>query len=250
MDTVSYADVCSALKGIIPDGSVVLTHSSLKSFGYVEGGADTVIDALINICGAAGTLVVPTLTFKYVDESDPYFSVADTPSTCGIITETLLKRPDARRSAHVVSSAAAIGVHAEPITACHYDTPCGPGSPYMQVIDMKGYVLFLGATIASNTLFHCAEEAVNPPYMRYKTIAGVRVTDRGGVSTRDYRRYDCAQTGIIRRLDRMETIFRDNGAITDIKIGACNAMLIAARDNFSLCCGVLESRPGYILDEY
>jgi hypothetical protein len=32
-------------------GSIVMVHSSLSSFGYVEGGADAVIDALFEVVG-------------------------------------------------------------------------------------------------------------------------------------------------------------------------------------------------------
>ena len=47
--------------GIAP-GSKLLVHSSLSSFGYVEGGANAVIDAFLDMVGVQGTLLVPTLT--------------------------------------------------------------------------------------------------------------------------------------------------------------------------------------------
>lgn len=34
----------------------VMVHSSLKSFGHVEGGADTVVDALMELLTPEGTL--------------------------------------------------------------------------------------------------------------------------------------------------------------------------------------------------
>ena len=50
-------------------GNVVLVHSSLSSFGYVEGGADAVIDALLETVGPAGTVVVPTFSGNPPSES-------------------------------------------------------------------------------------------------------------------------------------------------------------------------------------
>jgi len=246
---VTYDDIKNALKNIIPMNCPVLVHSSLKSFGYVDGGADTVINALLSVCGGNGTVVVPTLSFNFVDESNPYFSVHETPSSCGIVTETLRKRPGAHRSQHVFSSAAAMGADAQYLTEWHDDTPCGPRTPYMKIIEMSGYSLFLGALMSTNSLFHCAEEAVNPEYMRYKTIFNVKVKDSNDTThIRNYKRYDCAQTGIVRRLDRMEKIFRDNGAIKDLKIGDSHVMLISAEDNFKLSCNLLKNDPGYILE--
>ena len=39
------------------EGKVVEVHSSLSSFGHVEGGAETVVRALLNVCA---TVLVPT----------------------------------------------------------------------------------------------------------------------------------------------------------------------------------------------
>ncbi len=35
----------------LSEGDVVEVHSSLSSFGYVDGGADTIIDALMSVVG-------------------------------------------------------------------------------------------------------------------------------------------------------------------------------------------------------
>lgn len=43
-------------------GGIVLVHSSLSSFGHVAGGADCVIDALLNVLGPEGTLCMPALS--------------------------------------------------------------------------------------------------------------------------------------------------------------------------------------------
>ena len=48
-------------------GDVVGVHSSLSSFGYVEGGADTVIDALLETVGEEGAVVMPTYSTNRED---------------------------------------------------------------------------------------------------------------------------------------------------------------------------------------
>ena len=63
--SVSKSDIIQSLKELgLRQGDIVLVHSSLKSFGYVEGGADTVIDAFLEVVGETGTLVMPTLSIK------------------------------------------------------------------------------------------------------------------------------------------------------------------------------------------
>ena len=41
-------------------GDVVMVHTSLKSMGYVCGGAQAVIEALIEVVGENGTIMMPT----------------------------------------------------------------------------------------------------------------------------------------------------------------------------------------------
>ena len=248
--TVTYSDIIKGLKELeFSQNPVILVHSSLKSFGKVEGGAETLIHALLDLCGEKGTLVMPTLTFASVNEADPFFDAAETPSGTGYVTEFFRKKPGVIRSMHVLSSAAAFGYDAAYITEAHFDSPCGPETPYGRIIELKGYSLFLGVDFGCNTLFHCAEEAVNPAYLKYKTLHGVRVRDfEGNTSVRDYRRYDCYQTGIFRKLEKMGSVFMEKGVLHETLIGNSHITMISAEDNFRISCEVLRSNPEFILE--
>lgn len=45
----------------VESGTVLEVHSSLSSFGYVDGGAETVISALKEAVGAGGSIFMPIL---------------------------------------------------------------------------------------------------------------------------------------------------------------------------------------------
>lgn len=45
-------------------GDVVMVHTSLKQMGYVCGGAQTVIEALMEVVGKDGTIMMPTQSWK------------------------------------------------------------------------------------------------------------------------------------------------------------------------------------------
>ena len=45
-------------------GDVVMVHTSLKRIGYVCGGAQTVIEALMEVVGKDGTIMMPTQSWK------------------------------------------------------------------------------------------------------------------------------------------------------------------------------------------
>lgn len=145
----------------VGEGDVVLVHSSLSSIGYVPGGAETVVDVLLEAVGQEGTVLVPTITGQIFNspENPPKFSL-DQPTWTGIIPETFRKRKEALRSRHPTHSVAAIGSKAKPITEGHENSPspCGEGTPYVKASRMGGKILFIGATLESNTTFHSVEE--------------------------------------------------------------------------------------------
>lgn len=246
---VTEADIVDGLRRLgLAAGAVVLVHSSLRSFGHVRGGADAVVDALLRCVGPSGTVLVPTLSFRSYDPARPGFDARTTPSDTGRVTEVFRRRPEAVRSLHPVSSVAAIGPAAGYLTAAHGDTPCGATSPYARLAGLDGSCLFLGAGLASNSVFHVAEEVVGPGYLGYHDLRDVHVVDQWGQSSvRTFRRYDCGDRGVRRYLGKMEPIFRREGVVRETTIGACRALRIGARDNVRLTSDLLRATPEYIL---
>ena len=63
-DGLTKTDFVRGFKEIgIKQGDVVLIHSAMRTIGCdVQGGPQTVVDALLEVVGKRGTLVVPTFT--------------------------------------------------------------------------------------------------------------------------------------------------------------------------------------------
>lgn len=81
----------------IDRNGTLLIHSSMKSIGPVEGGADTVLDVFSEYM-KDGLLVLPTHTWSYINADNPKFYVDKSPSCVGILTELFRKRPGVVRS--------------------------------------------------------------------------------------------------------------------------------------------------------
>jgi aminoglycoside 3-N-acetyltransferase len=156
---------------------VVLVHAATRSLGFVVGGVQAVVQALIEATGPDGTLVVPAHTSENSDpagwrhppvpqewwpvirEQAPGFDRYRTPSRwMGVLAETVRTWPGALRSDHPRLSFAALGEHAAAVTAGHrLDDALGEHSPLGAVYRLDGKVLLLGCGHDSNTSLHLAE---------------------------------------------------------------------------------------------
>lgn len=146
-------------------GDMVYVHTSLRAIGKIDGGADTLINAFLNVLGPNGTIAVPTHTLSFVGLGKPPHT-PDTPTMLGTFPEVLRKRPEAQRSGHASHATAAIGKHAKTLTENH--DPCnalGIHSPIYRLWQMNGKILLLGVTHKVNTSIHLAESLAKMPYV-------------------------------------------------------------------------------------
>jgi aminoglycoside 3-N-acetyltransferase len=166
----------------VREGMDLLVHSSLRRVGPIEGGADTIIDALLEALGPDGTLMMSTVSGS-VTPAQPVFHVTYTPSTVGALTNVFRQRPGAIRSLHPVHSIAAFGPKAEFFTAGHLRTrtPWSPDSPYGKLMRNHGTLLFLGTNFSANTCLHALEIEARVPGLHTESSTMLHVIDVDGV---------------------------------------------------------------------
>lgn len=82
-------------------GTTVMAHSSLSAFGWVEGGAETVIRTLLAALGETGTLALPTLCQRDKERRQETWDRDHSPSDVGKITEVFRQWPGEIGRAHV-----------------------------------------------------------------------------------------------------------------------------------------------------
>lgn len=165
----------------IAEGQTIIVHASLSSLGFIVGGAETLIRALLEVVGEEGTLVMPSQTWKNLDPSTgvhweepeewwpiirehwPAYDKEVTPAIgMGIAAEMFRKWPGAKRSDHPARSFAAVGKHAEYITRDHdLRNIFGEGSPLDKLYKLGAYVLLIGVGYEKNTSLHLAETRAN-----------------------------------------------------------------------------------------
>jgi len=146
----------------IDSKGILLVHSSMKSIGPVEGGADTVLDVFSEYM-AEGLLLFPTHTWATVNKQNPYFNVKTSSVCTGILPELFRNRANTIRSWHPTHSVAALGKDAEAFVAGQelFDTPCHRESVWGKLLDYEATILLIGVDQRRNTFIHGIEEWTN-----------------------------------------------------------------------------------------
>jgi aminoglycoside 3-N-acetyltransferase len=247
MSVVTFSDLVSGFRGLgLAAGDMVMVHSSLSSFGHVEGGAPTVVSALLEVLTEGGTLVVPTFS-KYVSD-EPVWDRERTPSLMGVISETVRTWPGALRSSHAAHPLAALGPQAELICRRPHRTGFGPDSPFKTLVDQDAWVLLMGVGYNNCTLFHLLEAEAQVPYRFLEERKAVIIID--GVRDEDgsaweYTRLPGADNDFVRLGLELEA----RGLGRRARIGDSEQRLFRARDAHEVGSALMAADPLYLLTE-
>ena len=85
----TQTDLVSGLGSLgLTSGDVVFVHSSLSSFGHVEGGAETVVQAFLEVLGPEGTLAGPSFGKYFKEGSGQVWDRDGSPSLLNRTTST------------------------------------------------------------------------------------------------------------------------------------------------------------------
>ena len=236
---VTKPELIGSLRGLdLSDGDKVILHSSLSSIGHVDGGADTVVDAFLDVLGSGGTLMVPTFT-QPTGESP--FDQAQTPSKTGAITEAVRRRADAERSNHPTHSVTAIGSDARSVTTGHGPmNSLGEGSPMHRLLRDGGDIVLLGVTHTVNSSVHIVEKLADVPY-RDQTRASLVLED-GEVMTVRTNAVHCSLG-----FDKLRPLVRVAKCGREGYVGQARTQVFPGFRFLEIVREALEDQPGLVL---
>ena len=162
---LTQADIEAGLIRLgLEKGQVVEVHSSLSSFGWVDGGPAAVVDALMHVIGAGGAIVMsayPVSKILPLSEEEKargilakvrtYAEDYRGPTGMGVIADEFCRRPGTILGPgfHRVC---AWGRYAEQLS-----------QGYQVLLEMDGWALLLGVDIERLSSMHQAEKSALPP---------------------------------------------------------------------------------------
>lgn len=207
----------------------LLMHTSLRAVGKINGGADTLIDALQQVL-SDGMLVIPTHTWNTVGIESPVFDVNETPSCVGTLPNIFRKRSGVVRTLHPTHSLGIWGKDAEEFAKGEekLDTPCNPKSCYGKLIDKNAYILLTGVDFGRNTMIHCIEEIAEVPYRLKTELHPLVVRDTNGNETAvPSHRHQNANSDLYVKL---EPVMLYHNILKKFKLGDADCLLMKAQD--------------------
>jgi len=227
----------------LPEDAAVCVHSAMKRIGYVVGGVQAVVEALLEWAGTHGTIMMPAYSG---DISDPAewrfpaipedeiefvrsqvfpFDEKNTPTRfMGAVAEYFRTYPGTIRSAHPQSSFTANGRDAERLLAGHeLNFRFGASSPLGNLCRLGGYVLLLGAPYNTVSLFHLVRTFLPD---QDKVVKRYPIKDVEGVHWVEAEDFEYPVTWFDDGVD-----FLISGGIAKVaNVGECRAVLIPARE--------------------
>lgn len=224
-------------------GDTLLVHSSYKSFSGVEGGPQTVIDALLDVIGGDGTLIMPNFNFDFC-KGEPW-DVRTTPSHMGAMTNMVRENPKAKRVFHPIYSFAILGRYADYLTRERYKSSYGVNSLFAKLRQLDGKIMVVGLRYTdSMTFFHHVEEMEGVDYRYMKEFTGM-VTDEDGNTFEDTftMLVRDIEKGVITEVDPMGELMEQAGVIAVRKIGDAKVCLMKANEVYEFTAREMRRDP-------
>ena len=211
-------------------GKPVLVHTSLKAIGEIDGGANTLLSALVShFTKDDGLLCIPTHTW-----TDLVMDRRQAKSCVGVLPTIASTHPDAVRSMHPTHSIAVFGNREKALEfikeEAYVKTPTNPDGCYGNFYREDGYILLVGVGHDKNTFLHCVEEALKVPHrLTSEMVERTIIHEDGRVEKRNLYWFDESEIRDVSAFFvKFEPAFRYYGCIQDGYIGNAKVQLCSA----------------------
>ena len=251
------------LKGIgLPSGSLVLAHVALETIGPIEGGPETLVAALRETLGPAGTLLVPT--FGSISEersmqqplnggdmphdaahygTPPRFSALAPSFSYEIdgFADTVSRQFGAFRSSHPTLSFTALGAEADALTShVPFHFPLGSEGPLARLHARNGWILLIGLGHSANLSLRLAEIWANVPYV-HRSAPTLTGSEEETVMLGNP---ECS-AGFV----KIEPLLRQSRILRRGYIGNAECQLMRQQQTVSMAVAMLHGSPAALLCE-
>lgn len=242
----SKEDIETSLTEIgICAGDDVFIHSNLGFFGVLEGCKDadnlceSFIQAIGNIIGNTGTIIVPTFSYSYCHNE--VYNPDVTGTTCGMLSEYILKKLPNNRSLDPNFSISGIGENIEYYTSCNIHESFGEGCFWEKFLNKNGKIICMNFDSGS-TFVHYIEKYNNVSYRYNKAFNGV--TEYKGNLYKDYAvHFVFDGENDSPSMERVDELCKENHISNQVNLGKGTILAFNSKEYFDFFSGLLKDRP-------
>jgi len=228
-------------------GDVVLIRATLGAIGRIDGGANTFINALLDVVGPEGTIVSLAFTqgtFILKVKKEETFTL-NKKSYAGALPNAMISYIDSKRSSHPMCSYVAIGKHAIEITKDH-DASSPAYEPIRKIIALNGKCVLVGCVGNSPgfTTTHLAEYDLGhlKKFPIFPWLSSVYYFDKNG-DKKIFRRKDpglCSNS-----FYKFYALYVKEGVLKTGNIGKAYSILGLAKELYEIDYKTLSKNPKF-----
>ncbi|NJO67748.1 MAG: AAC(3) family N-acetyltransferase [Rhodospirillales bacterium] len=236
--SLSSAAIASSLSGLgIEPGDLVYlqlddcSNAQLQSL-FGSSRCERLIDAICDLLGEEGTLVMPTFTYSF--SRGEIFDLQCSASAMGPASEAFRCRPEVRRSANPMFSVAARGRHAAAFAEADADDCFGVDTAFGVLHALNGTILNLGANFSRLAFIHYVEQTAEVDYRVFRQFSGI-VEEADGTQwpaeVRSFVRHPRRPDGF--NYPRLRGWLSEKAMLATAKMGQMELLAIKAHDLFT-----------------
>jgi aminoglycoside 3-N-acetyltransferase len=214
----------------LEEGDMVLIHSSMRrtfrkilEMGEVPS-SEIVIKSLLDLLGPQGTLIFPTFNFDFPESR--FFSILNTRSQMGKVTEDARVLYPGVRTGHPIYSFKVIGKKQKEFEGINNESGYGPDSPFARLVDLDGKIAVVDLDDQNSmTFYHYVEESCQVDYRYFKTFNGMYENQSGEISEVEYKLFvRKIQDGVVTDVNQMGELLWHEGLYSGNRPGEGNGL--------------------------
>ena len=243
-------DIVNSLKEIgLKEADSIFIHSNLGFFGRlqnIDSSGDyckIFKDAIFDVIGKNGTLVVPTFTYSFCNNEN--FDLQNSPSICGMFTEWIRTNTKCIRSEDANYSIAAIGAKDDFFTKNPPSHSFGENSFWERFMIENGKFCNFNFDPAS-TFVHYVEKSLQVPYRFDKEFSGIFINNNVKFSKSFYHYVRELKPEFEPQFDKFNLAANKKNLVKVSNLGKGQIVCISALDSFNLIKNELKTDPFFL----
>jgi len=245
--------VSNLKKANIKNADCIFIHSNLGFFGKLKDIEDgeslcgVFEEAIFEVIGEQGTLIVPTFSLSFCNNQ--VYDKENTPSfECGIFSEYIRKKKESKRTDDANFSVTAIGLKANLFTSDISEHSFGNNSFWDKFWRENGKICKFNMSSDFNTFIHFVEKKNNVEYRFDKEFSGISIENGKKIKRKNIH--------FVRNLEKDETLpylkrldekLKEKELLNSTNLGKGQIITMSTKDIVKIISEEIEKNPNFLI---